>query len=307
MVALNPTTRGSSTSVTNPYSFRPAHVWRKVRTFVLLAVLAWLGYLSYRLLFTPVHPYAVIDGLTVYVNPDDQAITAAAIQAGYFEPLLTKVLLENLRVGDTVIDIGANIGYYSVLAAKKVGPSGRVIAFEPDPQAFSFLKRNVEVNRFTNIVAEQKAVSNVPGILKLYIARQNLGDHRIFPAEEARQEIEVSAVALDDYLSDAAPLHFIKIDTQGAEGLIFEGMQGTLRRHPNVRVAVEFWPYGLERAGSSGAQLLNQIQTLGFRMEELNEAEGEVRAVTAPELLKKYTRESKAHTNLLLTRAGVIR
>ncbi len=290
----------------NSYPFRPAAVWRKVRIFLLLALVTWVGYLGYALISARVAApltYAVIDGLTLHVNPDDRVITAAVIQAGYYEPLLTKLLLENVRAGDTVIDIGANIGYYTVLAAKKVGPRGRVIAFEPEPQAFSFLKRNAEVNRFTNIVAEQKAVSNASGIVKLYIARENLGDHRIFPSEPGRQAIEVQAVALDDYLPDGDPVHFIKIDTQGAEGLIFEGMQRTLRRHKNVRVALEFWPYGLEMAGSSGARLLNQIHALGFSMQDVNEGEGKVRAVTAGELLKKYTVENKEYTNLLLTRA----
>ncbi len=300
---------------------RPAAVWSTTRIVLSLILVSCLGYLGYTAIATstgdttPASPgsgfidlargprtHAVMDGLTIYVNPEDRYLTAAALRFGY-EPVLTKVFLENVHEGDTVIDIGANIGYYSMLAAKKVGPRGRVIAFEPDPQAFSILKRNMEVNGFTNIVAEQKAVSNARGTLKLYIAPQNLGDHRIFPSEESRQEIAVQAVALDQYLPAAGAVHFIKVDTQGAESVIFEGMQRTLRRHKNVRLAAEFWPYGLELAGSSGSRLLNQIHALGFRMQDVDEFAKTVRDVSAPELLKRYAVETKANTNLLLTRA----
>ena len=209
---------------------------------------------------------AMVHGLTMYVNSDDRVITAARIQV--WEPVLTKLVLDTLREGDTFIDIGANIGYYSLLAARKVGARGRVVAFEPEPRAFSFLEHNVQANGFSNVVVEQKAVSNTPGVLQLYVSTGNLGDHRIFPAAERRQTVEVEAVSLDEYLNQAgaARVDFIKIDTQGAESLILEGMRGTLRRHRNARVILEFWPHGLRAAGSSGAQLLLQIRGLGFQI-----------------------------------------
>lgn len=241
-------------------------------------------------------------GLTFYVNPEDEAITAWMIGSGAYEPVLTRYILDRTREGDTVIDIGANIGYYTMLAAQKVGPRGKVIAFEPDPTAFALLEKNAKANGFTNIVAEQKAVSDAPGILKLYLAARNKGDDRIFPAEESREAIEVPAVALDGYLPAGTHVDFIKIDTQGAEGVIFEGMRGTLSRETNIRVALEFWPYGLRRAGYSGERLLKGAQALGFKFREIDERAGTVRPVSAIELLKECPEDQDIHTNVLLTR-----
>ena len=105
-----------------------------------------------------VHGYIVVDGLTMYLNPRDRVITPSMLAYGTWEPVETSLLLDNLRPGDTVIDVGANVGYYTLLAARKVGPRGKVVAFEPDPESFSFLKRNVKANGFTNVVLEQKGL-----------------------------------------------------------------------------------------------------------------------------------------------------
>ena len=183
----------------------------------------------------------------------------------------TALFLDNVRQGDTVIDVGANVGYYTLLAAQRVGPRGKVIAFEPDPESFSFLKRKVEANGFTNVVLEQRALSNSRGRLRLYLAGENRGDHRIFPAEESRDAVEVEALPLDDYLQDSASVSFIKIDTQGAEGVIVEGMLRTLRAQDDPTSVVEFWPYGLSRGRYPSTRLLEYFETLGFDMYAIDE------------------------------------
>ena len=148
----------------------------------------------------------------------------------------------------------------------------------------------------------KKALSNSHGRLHLYLAPENRGDHRIFPAQESRDAVEVEALPLDDYLRDSDSASFIKIDTQGAEGVIVEGMLRTLRAQDDPPLVVEFWPYGLSRARYPGTRLLEYFETLGFQMYVIDEQRSKVSPVTASLLLETYTVENEDFTNLFLTR-----
>ena len=197
--------------------------------------------------------------------------------------------------------MGANVGYYSVILGKEVGPSGKVYAFEPEPLNFELLSKGVAANALTNVRAEQLALSDTHGSLKLYLAAENKGDHRIAPAAEARESIEIAAVPLDEYLPDHEPVHFIKIDTQGAEGLIVAGMHRVLEENEDIALVVEFWPEGLHKTGKSAEQLLADLSALGFdELYEVSENEKGVTRTTAEYLLKNYTVENQKHTNVVL-------
>lgn len=95
------------------------------------------------------------------------------------EEATTNLFKKIVKEGDVVIDLGANIGYFALLAAKLVGPTGKVFAFEPEPQNFSYLKKNVELNNYTNVMIEQKAVSNYNRRTKLFICPYDSGHHII--------------------------------------------------------------------------------------------------------------------------------
>ena len=246
--------------------------------------------------------YVIIDGLTVYLNPGDRIITDEILKHGTWEPLESMLFLDAVRPGDTVIDVGANVGYYTLLAARRVGSRGKVIAFEPDPESFALLQRNVEANGFTNVVVEQKALSNSRGRVQLFLDHENRGDNRIYPAAQTRDSVEVAAIPLDEYLPADSPVNFIKIDTQGAEGVITEGMLQTLRRSTDVTLAMEFWPYGLNLAEYPSTQLLEHLSALGFDMYAIDELRKEVYPVTTSLLLERYTIQNEEFTNLFLTR-----
>jgi tRNA G37 N-methylase Trm5 len=106
---------------------------------------------------------------------------------GVYEEYETDLIKKEIDRGDVVLDLGANIGYYTLLFAKKVGDEGRVYAFEPDPTNFSLLKKNVEINGYRNVVLIQKAVSNKNGKLKLYLNEDNKGDHRFYNSHDGRK------------------------------------------------------------------------------------------------------------------------
>lgn len=232
--------------------------------------------------------------IPMFLNPADGVITRQ-ILAGLFEPSETTAITESLRPGDTFVDVGANVGYYTLIAARVVGSEGRVFAFEPDPEAAALLERSVLLNGFENVVLERKAVSNEPGSIRLYLAEKNKGDHRIYPTEEPRDFIEVEAVTLDDYFAnDPGRIDFVKIDVQGADLAVLEGMSGLIEANPEILLSVEFWPFGLRGFGDEAKDMLDFLLSRDFRLFDLRAGEA------SPEgLLRTYGMSKHRFTNLL--------
>ena len=181
-----------------------------------------------------------------------------------------------------VFDVGANIGYYTLLAARAVGPSGRVYAFEPEPHNFELLTRNVAENRFTNVRAINAAVSNRVGVVRLHLDDANFGAHS-FEVGSVRtssgRSVEVETIRLDDYADEA---HFfeagvlVKVDVQGAEALVVEGGRRLLAL-PRITALMELWPEALARARADAERLLVDLEGLGFHFEDVEASESDRR------------------------------
>ncbi len=212
-----------------------------------------------------------VEPLPMFLEPTDRVVTPRMIGERVWEPKETYWFVESLREGDTVVDVGANVGYYTLIAASLVGPEGRVYAFEPDPRSFSLLERNVRLNGFSNVVLERKAVADQAGTLRLYLAPENKGDHRIYaPSDEQRDWIEVEAITLDDYFGErAAEVDLVKIDTQGAELSILRGMSRILESSERLVLAMEYWPHGLRDFGEEPGELLDLLTAQDFRFFDL--------------------------------------
>lgn len=254
--------------------------------------------------------------IKMFLNPDDEGLTPAIVNHGIWEPNETYWFTRSVKAGNTVLDIGANVGYYTLLGAALVGEEGVVYAFEPDPVSFRLLEQNVRLNGLQNVVLEQKAVSNEPGSIRLYLAEENKGDHRIFETEGRRESIEVEAVSLDEYFrGHEGSIDFVKIDTQGAEAVIIQGMSELIRDNDGMLMAVEFWPYGLSEFGFDAAELLEVLRSFGFHFFDLGIWQGrggkfvfsrakrlQLEEKEIALLLEQYTVENEMFTNLLLTR-----
>jgi FkbM family methyltransferase len=149
---------------------------------------------------------------------------------GVYGPLETELVKNEVKKGDVVLDIGANIGYYTLIFAKLVGNEGRVIAFEPDPNNFALLNRNIDINGYKNVRLIQEAVPDTTGNIKLYLSEDNKGDHRIYDVGNGRKSIEIEVIRLDDYFKDYHDkIDFIKMDIQGAEMGAIRGMTALLQ------------------------------------------------------------------------------
>ena len=209
-----------------------------------------------------------------------------------------------VKKGDIVLDIGDHIGYYTLIFSDCVGLEGKVFAFEPNPDNFTLLKKNVEINKYKNVVLIQKAVSNKAGRLKLYLSALNSGDNRIYDLGDGpRKSIEIEAVRLDDYFKDYdGKIDFIKMDIQGAEGAAMEGMEILLEKNRNLKIITEFWPFGLKGFGIDPETYLQSFLIKGFKLYRINNLEKKIEPSSISEILPDHTLDKNYEVNLLWIR-----
>jgi len=159
------------------------------------------------------------------------------------EPAFMKVLRRELQAGMTAVDLGANIGYASLIMAGIVGPAGTVYAIEPSERNFKFLNMNIKANGYENIIhPTQMGISNKKGILQFYISKKsNL--HSMIPTKYARKKIDVPVDTLGGFLEGKKTPNFIKMDIEGHEVEVLEGMVDALKAaKPPVRILIEVHP-----------------------------------------------------------------
>jgi FkbM family methyltransferase len=174
------------------------------------------------------------------------------------------LLRKHIREGDTVVDIGANIGFYAKILSEIVGSTGKVHCFEPDKINFQHLEKSCKA--LENVVLNNKAVGPRSEKIKIYTSKKLNVDHRTYKPEEYDQELEIEAMSLDEYFAalGQTKVDFIKMDIQGFEMQAVKGMEQTLARNSKVKIISEFWPYGLRKAGSSVVEYFEFLRERGF-------------------------------------------
>ncbi|MCX5660561.1 MAG: FkbM family methyltransferase [Planctomycetota bacterium] len=247
-------------------------------------------------------PEIRIHDVDLVLNQDD-AIVSGCLAMGCYETYELELFHSFLQPGMVVLDVGANIGLYASVAAKRVGPGGRVVAVEPEARNCDILRKTVDRNGFKNLAVVQAAVSDRTGPGELFLCATNKADHRIYGSPKARTVVKVDFIRLDDLAAQQglASVDVVKVDIQGAESIAFEGMTEILARNRGVRVLIEFWPWGIIQTGYKPSDLLRRIRGLGF---EIRQIDGDRRAVTLVHddaALASQDLE-RQHTNLLLTR-----
>lgn len=207
-----------------------------VRSIRNLPVIGGLVHrLSHRLLSSDEKIWARIEvgpaqGLWMELNPR----TGQGYLRGDAEIAVQKVLTERLLPGMVFYDLGANIGLFSMLAARIVGSSGRVFSFEPDCETAGRLARNVERNEFKNVTIVQKGVWSATGKRAFAPAAPSSPDHgtgRFVTEGESPNAVFLDCVALDDFAQDAPAPQAIKCDVESAEVEVLRGAEHTLRAH----------------------------------------------------------------------------
>jgi methyltransferase, FkbM family len=210
----------------------------------------------------------------MFVDDRDTGIGIPLIKDCQFDPFETVLLKSLLRQGMKVLDIGANIGFFTLIAAKCVGGQGHVYAYEPQRYNYRLLNLNLAVNRCANVTPQNKAVSDSCGKIRLYEDTVNYGAHSIADGNLIGHGGSkfVDAVTLDTIAASIPGTDFdlIKLDTQGAEGLIIRGGEKTLTQ-TNPKMIIEFWPWGLRNLGTDPAWLLQRLRELGYRIKVIDE------------------------------------
>jgi FkbM family methyltransferase len=184
---------------------------------------------------------------------------------------LAQWLQRVLSPGAVMIDVGANIGHYTTLAAQLVGPGGRVVAIEPAPDNVAKLReRCVDLRQVTIVAA---AADEQSGTCVLHLDRDNPTQHSLVSRNVGgqRQRLRVPTVTLDGVGDDLVRLDLVKIDAQGAELRILRGAHRVLQRF-RPTLALELWPYGLRQAQTTPDALLDELIALGYTVHRVSTA-----------------------------------
>ena len=208
----------------------------------------------------------VMNSFPMYVDTRDIFLTTRLLLSGEWEPAETQLMLRLVRPGMTFVDVGANFGYFTLLAAAGVGDAGHVYAFEPEARNLEILDRNLQLNGYLDRVKVfRNAVLDGPKKVQLHRNRRNFGNHTLFVTDRKNAETEpvaVDAVALDDAVEGSAD--FIKIDAEGSEPLIFRGMRKLMARSPRLVILAEFNLPALQAAGFVPRDFLRELAEYGF-------------------------------------------
>jgi FkbM family methyltransferase len=204
-----------------------------------------------------------------YVDATDISLTPHLLLNGYWEIWITKLLAEIIQPGWNCIDIGANCGYYTLLMADLVGESGLVLAVEPNPKLSSLVSKSLRLNGFnSHATVSDRAVANKSGeTVQLCVPDGYLGDASIAYLESTEptptmQFFSVTTATIDELVAEWTHVDFIKIDAEGSEWSIWQGMQQTLKNNHKLTIVLEFSNFRI--SSYDPKKFLTEIVESGF-------------------------------------------
>lgn len=223
----------------------------------------------------------VLGDVLTYVDTRDVSVAPHLILNGYWEMWITMAVARQVQPGWRCIDVGANFGYYTLLLAHLVGEKGAVQAWEPQARAVECIRRSLHLNGWVDRVEVlERAAHSAEGDAQMNECEGwDWGSRRAVPWREgAGPQIRCDRPDALDFAQE--PVDFVKIDVEGAENHVWEGLAAIRNRSPNLRVLMEYTP----RMHPEPEALLRAIQGKGFALRRVD-AQGELVAVTEGELL----------------------
>lgn len=195
------------------------------------------------------------------------------------EKFESEIFSDHLKQGMTVLDLGGNIGFYTMLARSIVGPHGKVISFEPFPSNANLIRSSIEENSFDNVTVVEAAVSDKIGKTILYLSPDACSEHSIlnlnfnYNSETIQKNIHVDTITVDNYLAKNIgnfKVDFIKMDIEGSESKAIEGMKKVLEENKKMNLMTEFWPNGFKVEGNDPLDFLEAIGGFGFEINNID-------------------------------------
>ncbi len=230
--------------------------------------------------------FAEIDGRKMFFGSD--SFLMFSVRSRKYENFESEIIMNEIKRGDVVVDLGANIGYYTLIFSELVGESGKVFSFEPEQKNFELLKRNIEANGCKNVVLEKKLVSNEDGKRILFLEPNGFVGHTICDFYENAPPIEIESVSLDNYFKNQnGKIDFVKMDIEGAEGEAFLGMRRILRKNRNLKIITEFLPEKMELSKVKPKEFLKMIEEENFEVFEICENEKMLKKVNLKRFLSR--------------------
>lgn len=227
------------------------------------------------------------DGHTVSMNPSDFGVSFELQSTGEYEGASMEECKKNLKPGMVFVDVGANIGLFTLTAARQVGPTGHVYAFEPGKGNCALLRKNIEQNGYKNVTVIEKAVTDKSGTCTLFESEFNPADHRIYEVSKDRKQVTIECIALDDYFKLGATIDMVKMDIEGAEELAIKGMERILIDSKTLQLIVECWPSMLTKAGTDPLKLFQSLEQKGFALSVIDDAAKSITPMNAAMAVQK--------------------
>jgi FkbM family methyltransferase len=245
-------------------------------------------------------------GLRLVVPHDD--LVARKIYLGIHEPATTDFLVRYLRRGDTFLDLGAHVGYFTLLAAFLVGPEGRVHAFEPSPTSSAYLQKNVDLNGLRNVTTHCVAISDRAEQRNLCVATDGHSAwNSLAPELPAIPHVkrEVRCTTLDACVRDClggASITLIKVDVEGWECCVLRGGQDVLAAAAAPPLLIEFSTVIAQRAGHTVEELRGLLVGLGYTLYRYEAPKDRTRAGRV--LIPDAGTAARYETNLVAMKNG---
>jgi FkbM family methyltransferase len=240
------------------------------------------------------------DGHLLYVDPQDQSVSAHLIARGAWEFWVEQAVRALVREGDRVVEVGANVGYFTIIMARLVGPAGRITSFEANPHLAELVRRSLLLNGYagwTDVRAE--AAADICGEIEFFTSPEMNGGGHIGLLHEGevtgRTPIRAPAVTLDSALADG-PVHLLRMDAEGAEPLVLAGARELIARSPDLRLCMEWDVMQMGSRKDPGATVA-LLSDAGFRFWRI-ETSGRLEEVAAGAL------PGLPHSDLVVSRQG---
>jgi len=254
--------------------------------------------------------FTIIDGQKIFLDRWD---SLDLLENRVYGELDTKIVKKIVKSGDVVLDLGANIGYFTILFAKIVGENGKVVAFEPESKNFQILKKNISENGYNNVILENKAVSEKNGSTVLFTGTKSSGANRIYEPKKAQEwrkkekqqefeKNEIETVSIDKFLNEKEieKVNFIKIDIEGGEFFALKGMKNILK-NPDLKIFMEWDRPALEDSGIKPIEVLELLKQENFIIYYVHDIKNKLELADEKKLLTSETYKIKT-INLLCTK-----